>query len=315
MRAGELIPFHAAEITGFAFGDLAQHVEAHSGGLPLLDRLAHSERFRYAENTLIVGDLILAAGQYLAQCGKSALEVDISTFFLDAGHYGQIYSRVLRALDIVIDILDNKEFQFLSRFRESLVVGPAVSGIRAEDPQALDLSCVDSLHDHIVGNRGLLRDMINVDAGQLSDPCSLIFIREITASEQAGGITEETGGHGVALSGNGVAAGTGLSDIPGHQSQIDNGLRCAHCLVALVDAHGPPERDSLAIVDEVYEFSDLLRGKACSFHSLLKGEVLHECRELVELIGVLFNELVIDPVLLDQHVGDRIHQLEIAPGL
>ena len=208
-----------------------------------------------------------------------------------------------------------EQLQLLGRFRKCLVIGPAVSGIRAEDPQTLDLSFVDALHDHVVRDRGLLRDVIDIDPGELGDPCSLIFICEITAAEQAGGIAEKTGCHRVALTGNGVSTGAGLSDVPGHQGKVDDGLRRAHCLIALVDAHGPPERNSLSIVDKVYEFSDLLCGKARSFHPFLKGEVLHECRELVELISVLFDELVIDPVLLDQHVGDRIHQLEIAPGL
>ena len=157
--------------------------------------------------------------------------------------------------------------------------------------------------------------MVHVDPGQFRDPCSLILITELAAAEQACGVAEETGAHGVALSGYGVAARTGFADIAGHKSQVDDGLRRADRFIALVDTHGPPEGYRLAVVDQIYELCDLLCRKTRCLDAPLKSKGLDELCEFIELVCMFLDELVIDPIFLDQHIGNGVHQDQVCSGL
>ena len=183
--------------------------------------------------------------------------------------------------------------------------------VRAEDPETFDFTGVDPFNDLVVGDRRFLCHKIRIDAYDICEALSLIFIREITAAEQAGRVGEETGAHGVALAGDGVAAGAGLTDIACHESEVHDAARCPDGFVALIDTHGPPERDCLAVMDQVDQLHDLLSRKACRGHASLNRECLDEFSELIEFIRVLLDELVIDPVFLDQYVGNRVHEMQV----
>ena len=113
MRIYEPVPCHAGEITRLADRDLAQHIEAFLGSLPSLDCFAHTEGFRDAENTLIVGNLILASLKDRSHCGHTSLKVNVCAGFLDARNDREVDGGVLGALDRVVNILNDKEFQFL----------------------------------------------------------------------------------------------------------------------------------------------------------------------------------------------------------
>ena len=68
-------------------------------------------------------------------------------------------------------------------------------------------------------------------------------------------------------------------------------------------------------MDQINQLRDLLFGEARRLGSSLQREVLNESGELIELVGVRLDELVVDPVLLDQHIGDGVHQDQVCPGL
>ena len=311
MRIYEPVPCHAGEITRLADRDLAQHIKAFLGSLPSLDCLAHAEGFRDAENAFIVGDLILASLKDRSHCGHTSLKVNICAGFLDARNDREVDGGVLGTLNRVVNILNDKELQLLCCRCKCLIVRPTVTRVRAEDPETFDFTGVDSFNDLVVGDRRFLCHKIRIDAYDIRKALSLIFIREVTAAEQAGRVGEETGAHGVALAGDGVAAGAGLSDIACHESEVHDAVRGPYSFVALVDAHGPPERNCLAIMDQVDQLHDLLSRKTCRGHASLNRECLDEFSELIEFIRVLLDELVIDPVFLDQYVGNRVHEMQV----
>ena len=88
---------------------------------------------------------------------------------------------------------------------------------------------------------------------------AMLVVRELVASQQAGRVGKETRSHGVALTGNGVRSRTRSADVPGHQSQIDDGLSRPDTLVTLIDTHRPPERNTSAQMDPLGESLDASR--------------------------------------------------------
>ena len=189
-----------------------------------------------------------------------------------------------------------------------------MAGVGAEDPQALDLAGVDALDDLVVGDRGFLGHEVGVDADDVGDPFALRLVREVAAAKEAGGVGEKAGAHGVALAGDGIAAGAGLADVAGHKSQVHNGASGRNSLVALVDAHGPPEGDGLALVDHLRQFHDAVFADAGGFCASGDRECLDEFLELVKLVGMGLDEFVVDPVLFDQDIGQGVHEVQVGTG-
>ena len=307
----QVVPVDARKVASLSSGTFPEKVEALAGRLPSRNSVAHAERLGHAQDALVIGDLILAALEYLAHGRKASLQIDIGALFLDAGHYREVDRAVLRALNGVVDILDDKELQFFGSGRESLVVGPAVPGVSAQDPQALDLAGIDALNDLVVGDSGLLGDQVGRDPHDIGDALPLGFIGKVAAREQAGRIAEEPGAHGIALACDGVAARARLADISGKEGEVHDGLCRPHSLVALVDAHGPPERNSLAVVDHLDELQDLLLGNARRFAAPVKGKGLYELFEVLISLGVRVHKAVVHIVLLDDLVGQGVHQGEV----
>ena len=99
----------------------------------------------------------------------------------------------------------------------------------------------------------------SVDAQDAGDLRAMLGVREVVAAEQVRRVAEQPRAHRVALAGDRVRAGARPADVAGHQRQVDDRLRGADALVALVDAHRPPERDALAVVNQLGESLDLLR--------------------------------------------------------
>ena len=186
-----------------------------------------------------------------------------------------------------------------------------MAGIGAKDPQALDLALVDALDNLVVGDRWLFGHEVGIDADDIGKAFALRLVREVAAAEQAGGVGEEAGSHGIALSGDGVAAGAGLADVAGHEGQVHDSAGSRDCLVTLVDAHGPPEGHGLAGVDHFRQFHDAVFTDAGHFGAAGDRESLHELLEFVKLVGVCFDEFVVDPVVFDQDVGQGVHEGQV----
>ena len=68
-------------------------------------------------------------------------------------------------------------------------------------------------------------------------------------------------------------------------------------------------------MNQADKLCDLLLGKACDLCASLQREVLYELSKFTEFVGVRLDETVVDPVVLDQHVGDRVHKDQIGSGL
>src|SRR5215207_6186828 len=91
----------------------------------------------------------------------------------------------------------------------------------------------------------------------------MLGIYEFTPAEQEAGVAVKARSHGIALPGDGIGSCSGPANVPGHQREVDNCLRCASAFVALIDAHCPPEAHALTCGNGVDEFVEYVRAQSC----------------------------------------------------
>src|SRR5699024_7819753 len=161
----------------------------------------------------------------------------------------EIYTLSLHDALPILNILHHEKLQLLCRLGKGFIIGPAVSRICAQNPQSLDLSGIDALDDLVVGDGRFLCQHLLRHMKHLGDPCPARRVSKVPAAIKYRGIAERAGAHGVTLSCDGVGSGTRFTDVAGHQRQIDDCLGGPHRLIALIDAHGPPEGYPLSAVD------------------------------------------------------------------
>ena len=131
------------------------------------------------------------------------------------------------------------------------------AGLVAMTHRPLILPAQDAFDDLVVGPAVLGRECAPRRCPACRRPCArCVGVGEVVAAEQVGRVAEQPRAHRVALAGDRVGAGAGAADVAGHQREVDDRLRGAHALVALVDAHRPPERHALAVVDRRGEALD-----------------------------------------------------------
>ncbi len=142
-----------------------------------------------------------------------------------------------------------------------------------------------------------------------------VGVREVVAAEQVRRVAEQPRAHRVALAGDRVGPGARPADVAGHQGQVDDRLRRAHALVALVDAHRPPERDALALVDRAGP-RRAASPRRCPVASATRSrrEVGDVLAELLEAARVRGDERLVDPALANQEVGQAVEQRQVRLG-
>ena len=114
---------------------------------------------------------------------------------------------------------------------------------------------------------------------------SVFFVREFVSAHQAGCVAEQPRTHCIALPRNRVRAGSGAADVSRHQSQIDHRLCGANTLMALIDAHCPPERSPLAFVNRSGKSLQLIGTQSRFAGHARDIEPIDELRELVVILG------------------------------
>ena len=145
----------------------------------------------------------------------------------------------------------------------------------------------------------------------LGDPCPARRVSKVPAAVKYRGVAERAGAHGVTLSCDGVGSGTRFTDVAGHQRQIDDRLGGPHRLIALIDAHGPPEGYPLSTVDEFDQFQDLFFGQPCASRAPLQRIRFRKLFKLLKMFRMLLNEPVVQIIFLYQKMGDGVQEKKI----
>src|SRR5215467_6012021 len=125
-------------------------------------------------------------------------------------------------------------------------------------PKTFDFSLLNSPNNLVISPAVLGRNLPYAYSQETRDLLAIGRFQELMTTQQVGRIGKQAGTHRVALAGNRVCPGTRAPDISSHEREVDNRLRCAGSFVALIDAHGPPERNAFAGVNGLREFFKLL---------------------------------------------------------
>ena len=191
------------------------------------------------------------------------------------------------------------------------------AGLVAITHRPADPAGQDPLDDLVVGQAVLGGDPSRRGCRACRRPCrGASALREVVAAEQAGGVAEEPRAHGVALAGDRVGAGAGPPDVAGHQRQVDDRLRQAHRLVALVDAHGPPERDALAARGSRSANATISSGcrpVASLTRSTANGATMRANSSKPLVCAAMKSR--VDPAALDQQIRQAVEQRQVRLGL
>lgn len=84
--------------------------------------------------------------------------------------------------------------------------------------------------------------------------------------------------------------------------------------MTLVDAHRPPERHALALVDASREVNDRPDAQAGLVRDQLPVEPAHKGGKIIKARGVGVDEVAVDPAVLDQDVCHTVEQRQVALG-
>ena len=134
-----------------------------------------------------------------------------------------------------------RKSSFLTISLKFALVDPGMRRVGRHDPKAFNLVIGDSFDDLIVGQTVLIGNSIDIDAENARDLRPIFRFQEIVSGQQVGGIRKKPRAHRVTLAGDRIGACSEPPDITGHKREIDDRLSGAGRLVALIDAHRPPE--------------------------------------------------------------------------
>ncbi len=254
------------------------------------------------------------AADFLDQT-DAPLGVDECAFLLAPTRRREQQIGELSGLSRVIHVLHDQKIEPGEDLAKPALVNPRVRRIGADHPKAADLAGLDPLDDLVVCPARPAGDPVFRDLEHAGDLGAMVGVGEVVSAEEVGGVREQPRAHRVALAGNRVGSGAGSAHIAGHQCQVDDCLGGFHPLMALVDAHRPPEGDAGSFVDP--------RGRVANHASGESGLASHplyvvradEGGEVAEATCVRLDIRPVDPSVLDQQVREAIkkHQIGLGP--
>ena len=222
---------------------------------------------------------------------------------------------LLGRLGRVVHVLDHQEIQAAGNLSKEVLIDPGVARVCRDNPQASDFAIQNLFQNLVVGQGVLGGNDIFRDVENFSDLFAVVGIGKIPSRQQSRGVRKQPRAHGVTLTGDGVGAGTGAADVACHQGDVDDGLSRPDALVALVDAHGPPERDPAMVRDEVGQPVDFRSRDARGFFGFFQGVRRDVGFKGVKPFRALREETFVNGTDLDQAIGDPIKERQIGLGL
>jgi hypothetical protein len=119
----------------------------------------------------------------------------------------------------------------------------------------------------------------------------------------------------VALAGDGGDPTAGLAEPAGGQTQVDAGEHVLHALGVVLDAPCVQEHPGAGCAPDLGGLLDARLRHAGDLLAPGQRVVGHGGGGLLEAVGVVADEVVIEPVALDQHVEDGAHQRRVGARL
>ena len=242
-----LVVFDAGDVTGLVGGEFFEDLEGGGGLGPLLEKITATPGMGEKLEDAEVGERLTGSFFHLLHGRDAAFRIDKSAIFFAPGGGGEEEVGRFGGLGGAIHVLDYEEIELFAQLVKAVLVDPRVGRIGGDDPEALDLAGLDSVDDLVVGPAGRGWDAVLGDAKDAADFLAVLGFGKVMPAEQVGGVGEKSAAHGVALPGDGIGPGARFADVASHQAEVDDRLGGADALVRLVDAHGPPKRNTFSL--------------------------------------------------------------------
>ena len=206
------------------------------------------------------------------------------------------------------EVDDGVELEPIERLRGELCVGRRHSRVEADRQQPLDLPGVDRLDD-LLGGDPLTRDLVLVAAPHRRDVGPVVGVRDVAvAGELVALVAMFPTALAVALPGDRRHAAPRLAVLAGGQAEVDRGQHVLRAFALLLDPHACK---SIPVPDVPHHSAACsIRAAGTPVTSAAHCGVIEAASGggLLEAIGVGGDEVVVEPVVLDQLVQHGAEQ-------
>ena len=210
------------------------------------------------------------------------------------------------------EIDDREELELLQGARYERVVGQGDLRIEADGEQALDLARVDLPH-HLVAIDAGLRQLVRLHAPYAGHVFAMCRIGDVApAGKLLRLLTVLPPPLPVALTDDSSVRAARFSDAAGREDDVDGGEAILDAVRMVLDAARVHEEARFRGAPKFRRRANALLRDTRDFRRAARRPLLDV---LVEADGVLLDELVIEPVVLDHEVKDAVEQRHVAAGL
>jgi hypothetical protein len=242
------------------------------------------------------------------------LGVGEAAFLLGPHGRGQIEVRIADGLDVGIGVLHHQDIELLQHLADARRVRHRRHRIGGDEPEPLDLACLDRGKDIGLREPALLREELRIDAPEPGDLLTVggLFEQPIAGEPRAG--RPLTRPHGVALAGDREPSAPRPPDIAGDQVEIVDGDDPVRAVRRLVDAHRPDGHRCIRFGISAGDEANRVRINAADLGSLVRREVLEVLLEIVAAAGMLVDVIAVLESFVQDHVGETVEQDDIGAG-
>src|ERR1051326_1616452 len=213
------------------------------------------------------------------------------------------------------EVDDDEELELLERARDESVVGERDLRVEADRQEALDLAGVDLSHQ-LVAVDARLRQLLGLHAPDAGDVLAVRGVHDVApAGELVALLPVLAAALAVALADDGAVRAVRPADAPRGENDVDRGEAVLHAVRVVLDAARVHEEARLRRPPQLRRRADRLLRDAGDLGGALRRPLLHVLGDRVEADGVLLDEVVIEPVVLDHQMEDAVEERDVAAGL
>ena len=207
------------------------------------------------------------------------------------------------------------EIEFLQGAGDEGVVGQRHLGIEAQRQQTADFAAVDLAKD-LVGVHTGVGQFLGIDAPDTGDVGAVFGVFDVAHTGKLVALLAVfAAALAVGLSGDGAVAAALAADAPGGQYHVDRPEHVLHALAVMLDAASVHQKTGFGGAPPLGGLANGRLADAGHFGGAPRRPLLDVFGHLVETAGVIADEGVIEPVVLDHQMKDAVEQGHVATGL
>ena len=203
-------------------------------------------------------------------------------------------------------------FQFLQRLADHVVVRQRDERVEADADQPLDLAAMNRLHD-FVGGESFAGHVLFVNAPHLADVFAMLGILDVAVARKLVALVAVfASALAVTLTGDGGVAAVRFADASGGEHEIDAGQHVLDAFALVFDAARVQQKTGLRRPPPLRRLQNFLLRNARGALGPIEVVGLHGFLGFLETARVVGDELVVEPVVLDELMQDRTVERGIA---